>query len=35
VFPENSTTFWYLSSGICLVLGLLYAVGAIALEAGS
>jgi hypothetical protein len=30
VFPENSTTFWFVSSGICLVLGLLYAVGAIA-----
>lgn len=26
-FPENSTTFWWVSSGICLVLGLLYAVG--------
>lgn len=35
VFPDNSTTFWYLSSGICLVLGLLYAVGAAALGAGS
>ena len=30
MFPENSTTFWLLSSGICLVLGLLYAAGAIA-----
>ena len=30
-FPENSTTFWLLSSGICLVLGLLYAVGLAAL----
>lgn len=30
VFPENSTTFWLVSSGICLVLGLLYAVGVIA-----
>ncbi len=26
-FPENSTTFWLVSSAICLVLGLLYAVG--------
>jgi len=26
-FPENSTAFWLWSSGICLVLGLLYAVG--------
>jgi hypothetical protein len=33
VFPENSTTFWLVSSGICLVLGLLYAVGVIALWA--
>jgi len=31
VFPENSTTFWLVSSGICLVLGLLYAVGFIQL----
>ena len=30
VFPENSTTFWLVSSGICLALGLLYAVGFIA-----
>jgi hypothetical protein len=30
-FPENSATFWWVSSGICLVLGLLYAVGAVAL----
>jgi hypothetical protein len=30
MFPENSTTFWLVSSGICLVLGLLYAAGAIA-----
>jgi hypothetical protein len=28
LFPENSTTFWWVSSGICLVLGALYAVGA-------
>jgi hypothetical protein len=26
-FPENSATFWYVSSGICLVIGLLHAVG--------
>ena len=31
VFPENSTIFWLVSSGICLVLGLLYAVGFIEL----
>lgn len=31
VFPENSTTFWLVSSGICLVLGLLYAAGVVAL----
>lgn len=31
VFPENSNTFWRVSSGICLVLGLLYAVGLAAL----
>lgn len=30
MFPENSTTFWLISSGICLVLALLYAVGALA-----
>jgi hypothetical protein len=29
MFPENSTTFWLVSSGICLVLGSLYAAGAI------
>lgn len=28
LFPENSRTFWVLSSGACLVLGLLYAAGA-------
>lgn len=27
LFPENSSTFWRVSSGICLVLGLLYAAG--------
>lgn len=30
VFPGNSLTFWLVSSGICLVLGCLYAVGAVA-----
>jgi hypothetical protein len=28
-FPENSTAFWLWSSGICLVLGLLYAFGSV------
>lgn len=27
LFPGNSNAFWYLSSGICLVIGLLYVVG--------
>lgn len=27
MFPENSITFWVVSSTVCLVLGLLYAVG--------
>ena len=26
-FPGNSTAFWYWSSGLCLMLGLLYLVG--------
>jgi hypothetical protein len=26
-FPENSTTFWLVSSGICLVIGLVHAYG--------
>lgn len=30
-FPENSMRFWLWSSGICLVLGLLYAIGSIGL----
>jgi hypothetical protein len=30
VFPQNTTTFWLVSSGACLVLGLLYAIGAAA-----
>ena len=29
VFPENSKTFWLVSSSICLVLGLLYAFGTV------
>ncbi|WOH36397.1 hypothetical protein RI844_13570 [Thalassotalea fonticola] len=27
IFPENSLTFWLISSGICLIIGTLYAVG--------
>jgi hypothetical protein len=27
LFPENSDTFWRVSSGICLVVGTLYALG--------
>ena len=27
VFPDNSTLFWFVSSAVCLVLGLLHAVG--------
>lgn len=27
MFPENSMTFWLVSSGICLGIGLLYAIG--------
>ena len=27
MFPENSLTFWIVSSGICLSLGILYSVG--------
>jgi hypothetical protein len=27
LFPENSTTFWVISSTICFVFGLLYALG--------
>lgn len=34
-FPENSETFWRVSSGICLLLGLLYAAGLAMLWAGS
>lgn len=29
-FPDNSTLFWLTTSGICLVIGLSYAVGAVA-----
>ena len=27
VFPDNSLTFWLVSSSLCLLLGMLYAVG--------
>jgi TRAP-type C4-dicarboxylate transport system permease small subunit len=27
MFPENSLTFWLISSGICLFIGGLFAVG--------
>lgn len=27
MFPENSLTFWLVSSGVCLTFGLLYAIG--------
>lgn len=30
-FPENSMTFWWVSSGICLLMGVLYLYGLIAL----
>ncbi len=30
-FPENSETFWFFSSAICLVIGLAFLVGAIGL----
>lgn len=26
-FPDNSLTFWFISSGICLLLGSIYALG--------
>jgi hypothetical protein len=29
-FPENSMTFWWVSSGICLVIGLVYLFGLVA-----
>lgn len=32
-FPENSTTFWWVSSGICLVLGALYGIGTVSVWA--
>lgn len=34
IFPGNSATFWYVSSGICLIIGALYAVGFVTLSAG-
>jgi hypothetical protein len=33
LFPENSNTFWLVSSGICLVIGALYAGGTAAVWA--
>ncbi len=27
MFPENSVTFWYVSSGICFSIGLFYSIG--------
>lgn len=33
VFPENSTTFWWISSSICGVMGLLHAYGTLSLWA--
>ncbi|HEY6134544.1 MAG TPA: hypothetical protein VIW70_11245 [Rubrivivax sp.] len=30
VFPENSTTFWLVSSGLCLVIGLAHLYGLVA-----
>lgn len=27
MFPENSVTFWFVSSGICFFIGVLYSVG--------
>ena len=33
-FPENSNAFWLVTSGICLLIGLLYAVGLVAMWAG-
>ncbi len=30
-FPENSQTFWLVSSGVCLVIGLVHAYGVISL----
>jgi hypothetical protein len=31
VFPANTQTFWLVSSGICLVIGLIHLVGVIEL----
>ena len=33
LFPENSNVFWFVSSGTCLFIGALYAVGTTALWA--
>jgi hypothetical protein len=33
VFPENSNTFWWVSSSICLLLGLLHSFGVVSLWA--
>jgi hypothetical protein len=35
MFPENSDTFWLVSSGICLAIGSLYAYGLISIWASS
>ncbi len=29
-FPDNSSTFWFVSSGICLVIGLVHLYGLVA-----
>ena len=29
MFPENSLTFWVVSSGICFLIGVLYAIGTV------
>jgi hypothetical protein len=34
VFPDNSKTFWWVSSGICAVIGLVHAFGTAALWHG-
>jgi len=31
IFPENSETFWFVSSGICLVAGLVHVYGVVSL----
>ena len=35
MFPENSNTFWWISSGICGFMGLVHAYGTLALWLGS